>query len=142
MKNETSVSVSITGIKGHKNGWYKSAACNGGASCVEVFPFIDGVVIADSKQTAADRPTIKTSFNIWNTILEQIKENKTPTHKTEGDPDHLKATEAPDGSGTISNNETVLTYTTNEWQAFKQGIKQGDLYTGHQYTNNNTLTHA
>jgi hypothetical protein len=108
-------------------GWFKSSRSQGSENCVEVQFAGDRVLIRDSKylRNPSNEPTAQPIITVpaadWQTFLDAAALTEPRTVFPVIAPE-------PDGYVTIHDARgTALTYTPDEWEAFKVGAATGEF---------------
>jgi hypothetical protein len=109
------------------HGWFKSSLSGGSDNCVEVQLAGDRVLIRDSKylrnsaNDPATQPVIALPASDWQAFLDAA----TRAEPRAGFPVIIPG---PDGCVSVRDSRgTVLTYTPDEWDAFKAGVVKGEF---------------
>ncbi|WP_280314334.1 DUF397 domain-containing protein [Nocardia wallacei] len=109
----------------HATEWIKSSRSNGGQACVEVSFHRDTVLIRDSKyrRNPDNDPTLEPIIALtnqqWQAFLNTVTGKPTECAPLQLDTDRF-------GNITVrASDDTQLTYTPTEWDAFCRGVVDG-----------------
>ncbi|WP_194816601.1 DUF397 domain-containing protein [Nocardia sp. XZ_19_385] len=106
-------------------GWFTSSRSNNGNQCVEVRFDGDAVLIRDSKyrrnpaNRLAEEPIITVTESQWNSFLKLLNSGRAHAQ--------LLVHTSADGSATLRHRDITLTYTPDEWTAFRAGARDGEF---------------
>lgn len=105
--------------------WFTSTRSNNGNQCVEVRFDGDAVLIRDSKyrrnpaNRPAEEPVITVTASLWTSFINLLNSGRSHNE--------LIAHTHADGSATVRHGDTTLTYTSEEWDAFLAGARDGEF---------------
>lgn len=108
-------------------GWFTSSRSNNGNQCVEVRFAGDAVLIRDSKfrrnpaNRTADEPVITVTASEWTSFL-----NLLTSARWQPGAHPLVVQSSPAGT-TLCCGAITLTYTPAEWEAFVDGVHDGEF---------------
>lgn len=105
--------------------WFTSTRSNNGNQCVEVRFDGDAVLIRDSKyrrnpaNRPAEEPVITVTASLWTSFINLLNSGRSHNELIA----HMHA----DGSATVRHGDITLTYTSEEWDAFLAGARDGEF---------------
>lgn len=125
------INSSSGGSKYIQGSWFKSSASSGNGSCVEVRFAHDLVYIRDSKEqhkpgyVPSRDPLVAVPMAEFESMIDDIRSgNDAPALAA------ISVTIGAEGCSITSHeNGTVLSFTQQEWHAFKTGVERGEFDT-------------
>lgn len=110
-----------------RRGWHKSTRSDHGSACVEVDTDYDPVLVRDTKYRGpeAGRPIIAVPAHAWPNFLAAALGEHTATPTP--DVPTIEHHELTGDTSLIAADGTVLTYTPQEWNAFRAGVRDGEF---------------
>ncbi|NKY88835.1 DUF397 domain-containing protein [Nocardia veterana] len=104
--------------------WYKSSFSKDANSCVEVRFTGNAVDVRDSKYVGPeqDQPIITVPADQWPAFLGLVMTNSSGVL-----PDAVAVDVHADGGATITHRTTRLNYNADEWDAFLEGVADGQF---------------
>ena len=111
-------------------GWRKSSFSSGNGCCVEVRTSDGMVEVRDSKCSRASSPNGSTVLRVeamqWMSFVDQIRSSGS-SNGLQG----VSAIRSSDGGVIIASDGDGLRFTMVEWNAFVQGVEDGQFQPGH-----------